>query len=119
MKKIISVLAVIISAATLSGCDDKQNTAEVFSGHWKAISKSDGSALHPKFSSIMDVSCSDATCHIVNKKKSVLSDDELVSNTDWSIKDNSTLMMGNGLASIYIKDSKLIANEIVYERQKE
>jgi len=119
MKKIISVLAVIISVATLSGCDNSQNTTEGFSGHWKAISKSDGSALHPKFSSIMDISCSEAACHIVNKKKSVLSDDELVSNTDWNIKDATTLMKGNGMASIYIKDSKLIANDIVYERQKE
>lgn len=119
MKKIICALAVIISAATISGCDNKQSTTDAFSGHWKAVSKSDGSTLHPKFSSIMDINCSEAACHIVNKKKSVLSDDELVSNTDWNIKDETTLMKGNGLASIYIKDSKLIANDIIYERQKE
>lgn len=119
MKKIICALAVVVSVTFISGCDDEKKAVDNFSGQWTAVSKSDGSALHPKFSSVMEIGCSESTCHIVNKKKTVLSDDELVSNTDWSVKDETTLIKGNGLASIYIKDSKLIANDVIYERQKE
>lgn len=119
MKKVICALAVFVSAAVISGCDDQPKQSDSFSGQWKAVSKADGSALHPKYSSIMNITCSEAACHIINKKKSVLSDDELVSNSDWNIKDGSTLMKGNGIASIYIKDNKLIANDVIYERQKE
>lgn len=119
MKKFICAFAVIVSAVVISGCDDQQKVTDGFSGQWKAVSKADGSALHPKYSSVMNITCSEAACHIINKKKSVLSDDELVSNSDWNIKDSSTLMKGNGIASIYIKDNKLIANDVIYERQKE
>lgn len=121
MKKLICVLAVIATSVLVTGCNDEsdQKQADNFSGHWKAVSKADGSALHPKYSSVMDITCSDATCHIVNKKVTVLSDDEMVSNTDWTIKDGTTLTKGNGLSTVYVKDNKLIASDIVYERQKE
>ncbi|GAB7400882.1 hypothetical protein OUHCRE2_43410 [Enterobacter asburiae] len=119
MKKFICAFAMIVSTVVISGCDDQQKVTDNFSGQWKAVSKADGSALHPKYSSVMNITCSEAACHIINKKKSVLSDDELVSNSDWNIKDGSTLMKGNGIASIYIQDNKLIANDVVYERQKE
>jgi hypothetical protein len=119
MKKIICALTVLVSVAVISGCDNQPKATDNFSGQWKAVSKSDGTALHPKFSSVMNITCSEAACHIVNKKKSVLSDDELVSNTDWNIKDDNTLMKGNGIASIYIKENKLIASDVMYERQKE
>jgi len=121
MKNIICVASMFSMSLLLSACDEQTSpkNADVFSGHWTAVNKADGSALHPKYSSIMDITCSDATCHIVNKKKTVLSDDEMVSNTDWTIKDKTTLSKGNGIATVYVKDNKLIANDIVYERQKE
>ncbi|CAH0296353.1 hypothetical protein WB66_23530 [bacteria symbiont BFo1 of Frankliniella occidentalis] len=121
MKKLFCALAVVITSSFLSGCDDEttQKQSDVFSGHWKAVNKADGSALNAKYSSVMDITCSEAACHIVNKKVTVLSDDELVSNTDWTIKDDTTLVKGNGIATVYVKDNKLIASDIVYERQKE
>lgn len=69
MKKIIFVLAVIVSAVVISGCDDQQKVTDSFSGQWKAVSKADGSALPPKYSSVMNITCSEAACHIINKKK--------------------------------------------------
>lgn len=119
MKKLICALVVIISAATVVGCDDKKDNVQAFAGHWKAISKADGRDLHPKSSSVMDITCSEAACHIVSKNKSVLSDDELVSNTDWNIKDETTLMRGNGMSSIYVKENKLITSNFIYEKQTE
>jgi major membrane immunogen (membrane-anchored lipoprotein) len=119
MKKVICIIGLIISASLISGCDESKTQQQTFAGHWKAVSKDDGSALHPKFSSVMDITCSENSCHVVNKKRSVLSDEEMVSDSDWNIKDGTTLMKGNGLVSIYVKDSKLIASNYVYERQKE
>lgn len=119
MKKVICALAVLASSVIISGCDEQPKINDGFTGQWKAVSKADGSALHPKYSSIMNITCSEAACHIINKKKSVLSDDELVNNSDWNIKDSTTLMKGNGIASIYLKDNKLIANDVIYERLKE
>lgn len=122
MKK--SLFAFLALSVFLTGCDDKiENSSseqpQSFEGNWKAVSKADGSALHPKFSSILNITCSSASCHVVSKKRSVLSDEELVSNSDWNIKDASTLMKGNDMASIYVKDGKLIASDFIYEHQKE
>lgn len=125
MKKVILALAVMMSTLVVVGCDDKESeqsqskSEPEFVGHWKAVAKANGEALHPKLSSTLDITCSSATCHVINKKKTMLSDDEMVSNTDWNIKDNSTLMKANGLSSIYVQDGKIVANELVYERQKE
>lgn len=119
MKNIIYALAVISSVVVLSACDNQEKKIDNFSGHWKAVNKSDGGALHPKFSSTMDITCSEVVCHIVNTKKTVLSDDELISNTDWNIKDSTTLMKGNGISSIYSKNNQLIVSDIIYERKKE
>lgn len=119
MKKLLCILSIFTSLTIITGCDESRDKTHAFVGHWKAISKDSGEALHPKLSSEMDIICKDSTCHIVSRKKSVLSDDELVSNTDWDVKNETTLMKGNGIASIYVRGDKLIANNLVYEKQKE
>lgn len=119
MKKRFCFLSLIISSVIITGCDGQKDISHSFIGHWQAVSKADGRAMHPKSSSSLVITCSESVCHVLTKNKSVLSDDELVSNTDWNIKDEKTLMRGNGLASIYLNNNQLITNNFAYERQKE
>ena len=114
-KKWIICMA-LACTSVISGCKDKN---DAFVGHWKAISRADGKAIHKNMSSSLNIECSENTCHVESRNKTLLSDDVIVNNNDWEVKNETTLMYANGLASMYIKSGKLITENYIYVKQPE
>lgn len=103
----------IVTLFLLTVCN--QVNAESFSGKWKLVSLVTGESPPKNRETIMEITCKEKSCHIVNTTKSVLTEKPLSSDSDWSIKDNNTLSMMD-IDFMHLDNGKLINDKFIYQK---